>query len=509
MEPFERSRSTNQPRLRVPGRPAASPELGCLPEDATAAVPPPAVIRLEAPALFVEARFRDLVLASRLLPACAADTFTIGAAPRADAPVNPAHVHTDRHALVDADEEGGFTVCLSPAMRAELRTDTQRLPLLADAGLAEAPLVLPPRAVLHVLCGEMAFTIQAASAAAALPRPWLPSTWRRDGRYALGVAVAALLLLVTVMAVPSDPKALALDVIDASARFAQVRVMAPEAPPDDGGGGGQAAAGLPVAPGKAGGTTGQAGDRNAPARDRRLSVKGPADNRDVRLVARDLAAQIEKHSILGFLRAREGSALASVLADVPALGTEAETVLGDLQGVMIGTAGGVGGLGVRGTGAGGGDEGEAMLGGGPVGLATVGVRGRGKGPGYGYGDRVGRLRDRPGGGTPDVLPGIVSSHGSLDKEIIRRIVRRHVNEVRYCYEQALPRRPELAGRLVVGFTIAPNGHVVTSVLQTSSMSDVGVESCVVAAVRRWEFPQPAGGGLVMVSYPFQLAPAGG
>ena len=35
-----------------------------------------------------------------------------------------------------------------------------------------------------------------------------------------------------------------------------------------------------------------------------------------------------------------------------------------------------------------------------------------------------------------------------------------------------------------------------------------VESCMVEAVRRWEFPQPAGGGLVSVSYPFQLAPAG-
>jgi hypothetical protein len=36
-----------------------------------------------------------------------------------------------------------------------------------------------------------------------------------------------------------------------------------------------------------------------------------------------------------------------------------------------------------------------------------------------------------------------------------------------------------------------------------------VESCIVAATRRWAFPQPRGGGLVTVSYPFQLAPAGG
>ena len=49
--------------------------------------------------------------------------------------------------------------------------------------------------------------------------------------------------------------------------------------------------------------------------------------------------------------------------------------------------------------------------------------------------------------------------GNLDREIIRRIIRRHINEVRFCYEQQLAAHRELAGRMVVQFNIAPSGQV--------------------------------------------------
>ena len=44
--------------------------------------------------------------------------------------------------------------------------------------------------------------------------------------------------------------------------------------------------------------------------------------------------------------------------------------------------------------------------------------------------------------------------GPLDKKIVRRTARRHVNEARYCYEQGLARARDLEGRfVVVRFTI--------------------------------------------------------
>jgi TonB family protein len=107
----------------------------------------------------------------------------------------------------------------------------------------------------------------------------------------------------------------------------------------------------------------------------------------------------------------------------------------------------------------------------------------------------------------EVMSGAASVRGSLDKEIIRRIIRRHINEVKHCYEQELAREPRLAGRISVQFTIAETGMVVASVLQSSTMGNPRVESCVVKSVRRWEFPRPSDDGVVIVTYPFNFTPA--
>src|SRR3569623_1746434 len=96
--------------------------------------------------------------------------------------------------------------------------------------------------------------------------------------------------------------------------------------------------------------------------------------------------------------------------------------------------------------------------------------------------------------------------GSMDKEIIRRIIRHLTAEVQSCYEAQLNKRPDLFGRLMVQFTIAATGDVIASVVQSSTMGDTHVEDCTVKAVRRWQFPKPLGGGIVIVSYPFVFIP---
>jgi TonB family protein len=106
--------------------------------------------------------------------------------------------------------------------------------------------------------------------------------------------------------------------------------------------------------------------------------------------------------------------------------------------------------------------------------------------------------------VPEVIAGTATVRGSLDKETIRRIVRLHMNEVKYCYDQELVKKPSLAGRISVQFAISATGQILSSVLQSSSMENPRVESCVVNAVRRWDFPKPQGGGVVIVVYPFSF-----
>jgi tetratricopeptide (TPR) repeat protein len=145
-----------------------------------------------------------------------------------------------------------------------------------------------------------------------------------------------------------------------------------------------------------------------------------------------------------------------------------------------------------------------------TGEGTIGLGNLGGVIGAGYGHGAGGLGGRHAN-APDVAPGPAQVRGSLDVAPIRRIVRRHLNEVRFCYERELMRKPGLAGRIAIQFTIADGeqaGAVIAASIQHSTMNDDAVEQCVVQAVRRWEFPRPMNGS-VIVTYPFVFAASGG
>ena len=224
----------DQRRPLIPPPPPPVPLAGSDPPfdvDARAATPVvSAPLRLSAPALLVAARFRDITLATRLLRSDEPRTFAIGNARGADAPVNPAWLPEmsdplapRRHLLVEP-APGGFVLNLTSGMRAVLQTELQALPLLPDLGRADAPLMLPPGSHLLVPCGEVTFDLQPAEPAATLPRPWLPAGWRSGVKYPLVVAIVLGLLLAIAHLIPSDPRALSLDTLDASG---------PDGAPDD------------------------------------------------------------------------------------------------------------------------------------------------------------------------------------------------------------------------------------------------------------------------------------
>jgi TonB family protein len=116
----------------------------------------------------------------------------------------------------------------------------------------------------------------------------------------------------------------------------------------------------------------------------------------------------------------------------------------------------------------------------------------------------------PGRGCLIIVHFPFSLHaGNSFKEIVRRVIRQHKNEIRYCYQKELQSQEDLAGRVVVRFTITPTGAVISSMIAESSLGNRAVESCIAQSVRRWLFPKPHGGGLVEVNYPFELHASGG
>ncbi len=246
------------------------------------------------------------------------------------------------------------------------------------------------------------------------------------------------------------------------------------------------------------GTEGKAGDRTAPKTGKRLGIKGPKNNPDPHMARLPTKEMATTAGILRYLSS--AAAPTSPFGRKTALGVDPENALGGLQGNEIGVSFGYGGLGINGTGRGGGGSGEGTLGVGHLG--TIGSGG-GRGSGSYVGRYKGTLSTRKTRG-PSVSTSAAIVRGSLSKTVIRRVVRRHINEIRFCYEQGLRKRPDISGRVEIKFLISGLGVVQSSAVKSSTVDDPSVESCITRTVRRMTFPQPEGGGIVIVTYPFTL-----
>ena len=112
-------------------------------------------------------------------------------------------------------------------------------------------------------------------------------------------------------------------------------------------------------------------------------------------------------------------------------------------------------------------------------------------------EREAVVNQAPGG---QLCIGGIGRH-QLERDIVRRVIYLHVNQIRYCYQQSLSRQPKLAGRLVVRFDITPQGKV-QSLLVTESNLSVEMQSCVAETIRTWEFPESDSDENISVNYPF-------
>jgi hypothetical protein len=236
---------------------------------------------------------------------------------------------------------------------------------------------------------------------------------------------------------------------------------------------------------------GKAGDKKAdPKKDSgKAATKAKDKPTDEQVVANKMAA----------LFGEKGAA--AQLLDGAASGGALEAALGGIDGSRVAAGYGVGGMGLRGGGPGGGGTGTGTLG-----TGAIGTRGRGGGNGsYGAGEGgLGAKTDRDvtmTQGTPTIL-------GSLDPEIIRRIVREHAGQIRYCYESELTRTPGIFGKIVMKWVINGEGRVMQSQVAETQMKNANVENCLATKIKTWTFPKPKGGGMVVVNYPFVFKQGG-
>jgi TonB family protein len=65
------------------------------------------------------------------------------------------------------------------------------------------------------------------------------------------------------------------------------------------------------------------------------------------------------------------------------------------------------------------------------------------------------------------------------------------------------------GKVAVLFNIDGSGTVSDANVAESSLGSSPAEQCMLAKIKRWKFPEPVGGGMVTVTFPWVFKPAAG
>lgn len=142
------------------------------------------------------------------------------------------------------------------------------------------------------------------------------------------------------------------------------------------------------------------------------------------------------------------------------------------------------------------------------GVKTAGTSGNG----IGSGSNVRGGRSEAGGSIDDLVAGldeaksgsfkrsgklvVVSEKSQIESsagkggvgrsyEGVAGVVLQHNRSIQYCYERELKRNPLLKGKLVIRFTITPEGMVKNVEIVSSTLDNRNVEQCVGSRIRRW------------------------
>jgi Ca-activated chloride channel homolog len=128
----------------------------------------------------------------------------------------------------------------------------------------------------------------------------------------------------------------------------------------------------------------------------------------------------------------------------------------------------------------------------------------------GFGGLAMKGRGVGAGGVAHRMPMARSAvMGSLSRGSVQSGIQKHLRSIQACYEKALKSDPTLSGKVVVKFVIGPKGTVTSAQIVSSTVKNYTFQSDLLDVIRRMTFPTPAGGGSIVVSYPFIFHSVGG
>ncbi len=97
---------------------------------------------------------------------------------------------------------------------------------------------------------------------------------------------------------------------------------------------------------------------------------------------------------------------------------------------------------------------------------------------------------------------------TIDRDAVKRLLREHVPQFRYCYQTELDKKKQdnnLQGRVVFNFSIGKGGKVFNSEIAFAEITNDRVRDCIKNVLSGIQFPEPKNGASVQVSQPMNFA----
>jgi len=103
---------------------------------------------------------------------------------------------------------------------------------------------------------------------------------------------------------------------------------------------------------------------------------------------------------------------------------------------------------------------------------------------------------------PAKLQGESAGQGTRSMDAINQVMTRYENRIKRIYELMLKRDPMLGGKLIVQFTIQPDGSVTDVIVNQSTTNNPTFDKRVLSEIQKMEFSPIEGGSPVEVTFPF-------
>lgn len=101
---------------------------------------------------------------------------------------------------------------------------------------------------------------------------------------------------------------------------------------------------------------------------------------------------------------------------------------------------------------------------------------------------------------------VTTQQGSIDTKKVNEIIQnQYMGRIRLCYATALEQNPNLAGDVVIRFTIGLEGKVIGADVASSTLPDANAVDCIRRRFLTMEFPAPSGGP-VTINYRLSFKP---